>query len=155
MILTISHKNSCIISCVLIYLLWNISYLGQLWLHLRQTFYTGKIPNMGHKAHLGSEAVNIRMSVFPHSRPNFLSIDQPHVCIKVCFSYIAAYWSKQIYKGLKKEIKSLRSDLNMNWLYYCYAGERKIVVIVVSISFFLLLQTTFIHGIQKDPVKCV
>ena len=42
-ILTISHKNSCIISCVLIYLLWNIPHLGQLWLHLRQTFYTGKI----------------------------------------------------------------------------------------------------------------
>ena len=38
---------------------------------------------------------------------------------------------------------------------YCDAWERKIVVIVVSVAFFLFLKTTLIHGIQQDPVKCV
>ena len=152
-ILTISHKNSSIISCVLVYLLWNISYLGQLWLHLRQTPFTKKTKNIGHKKHLRSEAVNIRVSVFPHGRPNFLSIDQPHVGIKVCFSYVAAYRSKKVHKGLKRFV-TLGKIFFWKW-NYCDAWQRKIIVIVVSVSFFFFLKTALIHGVQEDPVKCV
>ena len=58
--------------------------------------------------YLWSETVNIRMPVFPHSWPNFLSIDQPHVSIKVCFSDVAADWGKQVHKGLQREIRLIR-----------------------------------------------
>ena len=157
-ILTISHKNSCIISCVLIYLLWNIPHLGQLWLHLRQTFYTGKILKH-YNTMLQTWEVKQSTSgcLYSHMADQiFFPLTNLMFASKSVSLMLLHIGAKRYTKVCKKtKIWKFEKLWNAKCYYYCDAGERKIVVIVISVSFFLLLKTAFIHGIQKDPVECV